>query len=74
MLNIHCVTATFSYRLGSCTVHSSCNFRLSLFDFVGDRAMLNHWAEKKGEQGIEDYWQEKNSVSLDGVPIRISDD
>ncbi|MDQ7001079.1 MAG: pyridoxamine 5'-phosphate oxidase family protein [Ghiorsea sp.] len=55
-------------------VHTSCGFGVPLFDFVGDRAMLNHWAEKKGEQGIEDYWQEKNSVSLDGVPIRIPND
>ena len=53
-------------------VHTSCGYGVPLFDFVGERPTLQKWAEKKGEAGICDYWQEKNSVSLDDMPIPIA--
>lgn len=46
---------------------------VALFDFVDDREQLNNWALKKGESGIEDYWLEKNQLSLDGKPTNIFD-
>ncbi len=52
-------------------VHTSCGFGVPLYDFIGQRPVLNRWAEKKGEAGIRDYWREKNSISLDGEPIPI---
>ncbi len=55
-------------------VHTSCGYGVPLYDFVGERPTLNTWAEKKGKQGIKDYWQDKNSISLDGAPIPIADD
>ncbi len=54
-------------------VHTSCGFGVPLYDFVGERPVLNRWAEKKGEVGIRNYWREKNSISLDGEPISIAD-
>ena len=38
--------------------------------FDGHRELLDQWIEKKGEQGIRDYWEEKNRISLDGNPTR----
>ena len=32
---------------------------------------MHTWAEKKGEDGIRDYWEEKNQLSLDGRPTHI---
>jgi len=55
-------------------VHTSCGFGVPLYDFIGDRAMLNDWAQKKEERGIATYWQERNTISLDGEPIRFPDD
>jgi len=55
-------------------VHTSCGYGVPLYDFVSERPTLNKWAEKKGEQGIKDYWQDKNSSSLDGAPIPIAHD
>jgi hypothetical protein len=26
------------------------------------------WAERRGPEGIETYWAEKNRVSIDGLP------
>ena len=53
-------------------VHTSCGFGVPLYEFVGQREMLNEWALKKGESGISDYWQQKNAISLDGVAIQCS--
>ena len=40
----------------------------ALFDYVGDREQLTHWAEAKGEAGLEEYRRQKNAVSIDGLP------
>jgi len=53
-------------------VHTSCGYGVPLYDFVGERQTLKKWAEKKGEHGIQDYWQDVNRVSLDGEPIPIA--
>lgn len=52
-------------------VQTSCGFAVPYFDYVQDRDLLTNWANKKGEQGLREYWQEKNSLSLDGKPTGI---
>lgn len=52
-------------------VQTSCGFNVPLFDYVGERDTLVRWAESKGPQGLEDYWREKNTRSLDGLPTGI---
>lgn len=52
-------------------VQTSCGMAVPLFDYVGDRSKLNDWADKKGDEGIKQYWQDKNQVSLDGYPTNI---
>jgi hypothetical protein len=47
-------------------VQTSCGMAVPFYDYVGDREQLNNWAEKKGQAGIEEYWREKNVVSIDG--------
>ena len=47
--------------------------KVLLMDYQEDRQVLSMWAEKRGPQGIEDYWAEKNQVSLDGKPTGILD-
>ncbi|MBL4775500.1 MAG: pyridoxamine 5'-phosphate oxidase family protein [Mariprofundus sp.] len=54
-------------------VHTSCGFGVPLYEFMGDRSQLNAWAERKGDDGITAYWQDKNTVSLDGEAITIAD-
>jgi len=53
-------------------VHTSCGFGVPLYDFIGQREMLSEWALNKGDSGISDYWQNRNAISLDGKPVRIS--
>jgi Pyridoxamine 5'-phosphate oxidase len=49
----------------------SCGMGVPLFEFRGPRDALQQWAEKKGDSGIKEWWQEHNQVSLDGKPTGI---
>lgn len=48
------------------TVQTSCGYAVPFMEYKGERDTLNIWAEKKGEEGIKDYWEEKNLKSIDG--------
>ena len=52
-------------------VQTSCGFGVPYFDFVGDRPDLRVWTEKKGEDGVRRYWQERNAISIDGIETGI---
>ncbi|GAB3270999.1 pyridoxamine 5'-phosphate oxidase family protein [Larkinella harenae] len=52
-------------------VQTSCGFGVPLFDYKGERAIHFEWADKKGEDGLQEYMQEKNLVSLDGLPTDL---
>lgn len=52
-------------------VQTSCGFGVPFMDYQGDRETLREWAEEKGEEGIREYWQQKNTISLDGLPAEI---
>lgn len=52
-------------------VQTSCGFGVPLMDFQGERGVLDKWAEEKGEEGVRQYWKEKNTISLDGHPTGI---
>jgi hypothetical protein len=49
-------------------VTTSCGYAVPLMDLVADRDRLIEWAEKKGDDGIEEYWSKKNRESIDGLP------
>jgi hypothetical protein len=52
-------------------VQTSCGYNVPLFDFAGERETLVLWAEKKGPEGLEAYWREKNVRSIDGLPTGL---
>jgi hypothetical protein len=52
-------------------VQTSCGMGVPLFDYHGQRQQLVEWAKKKGPDGLEEYWERKNQVSLDGKPTGI---
>lgn len=57
-------------------VQTSCGMGVPYYDYVGERDQLVNWAEKKGQDGVEEYWEQKNQVSIDGKPTNVlsSDD
>lgn len=52
-------------------VQTSCGHAVPCFDYAGERRLLLDWSEKKGEAGLEEYWREKNQVSIDGLPTEL---
>ena len=52
-------------------VQTSCGMAVPYFDHVEERGQLKDWATKKGDDGIREYWKEKNRLSLDGEPTNI---
>ncbi|WP_413172730.1 pyridoxamine 5'-phosphate oxidase family protein [Anabaena azotica] len=53
-------------------VQTSCGFAVPLYEYQGQRETLVNWANKKGEQGIKEYHQQKNFVSIDGLLTPLS--
>ena len=55
-------------RIEVSRISDSCGYGVPIFKFARDRETLVNWADKKGEAGVAEYWQEKNATSLDGLP------
>ncbi len=53
-------------------VQTSCGLGVPLYEYQGQRQSLVNWASKKGEQGIQEYQQQKNIVSIDGLSTPLS--
>lgn len=54
-------------------VQTSCGYGVPFFDYVGERPILDRWAEAKGEDGLRAYRAEKNLSSIDGLPTGFRD-
>ena len=52
-------------------VQTSCGMATPYYAYTGERELLNDWAVNKGEAGLQQYWQEKNQLSLDQIPSHI---
>lgn len=50
------------------TIQTSCGMSIPFYDYKGERDQLNQWAIGKGEDGIEQYWEDRNTKSIDGLP------
>lgn len=53
-------------------VQTSCGMAVPLHHYQGEREQLSAWAAKQGETGLQDYWQRKNQISIDGIPSHIA--
>ncbi len=53
-------------------VQTSCGAGVPLYQHQSQRDVMVQWAEKKGETGLRDYWQQKNRTSIDGLPTPIT--
>ncbi len=52
-------------------VQTSCGYAVPLMDYIEDRTILSDWSRKQGPERVENYWKEKNTVSLDGHETQI---
>lgn len=60
-------------RLDVDLVQTSCGFGVPLFAYGGERVAMDRWAQAKGDSGLEAYWREKNTRSIDGLPTGLFD-
>ncbi len=55
-------------------VQTSCGYAVPLYELKNERPTLTKWVEKKGSKEVQNYWKEKNMVSLDGKQTAIFED
>lgn len=53
-------------------VQTSCGMGVPLYEYQGQRQSLVNWASKKGEEGIQEYQQQKNIISIDGLSTPLN--
>jgi len=53
------------------SAQTSCGFGVPIYEFKEERPTLKEWTDNKGDEGIFDYWRDKNQTSIDGLPTRI---
>ena len=53
-------------------VQTSCGFQVPYFEYQGERDMLEKWNDKRGREGIEQYWKDENQLSIDGKPTGVT--
>ena len=63
------------FELAVDLVQTSCGTGVPVMAFQSDRAEreLVPFYEEMGEEGVRDYWQRKNQVTVDGKPTGIFD-
>ena len=49
-------------------ISDSCGFGVPTYRFEAERSQLFEWAERKGEEGVARYQEERNAESIDGLP------
>lgn len=49
-------------------VSDSCGFGVPIMDLVAERDLLRLGAEKRGREGLKAYREQKNAISIDGLP------
>ena len=59
------------FQLNIELVQTSCGFGVPFFEFRDERESMIKWANSRGRDGIEEWWKEKNQISLDGKPTNI---
>jgi hypothetical protein len=49
-------------------ISDSCGFGVPLYGYEGERSQLSNWSTRKGDRGLIEYQETKNSTSIDGLP------
>lgn len=52
-------------------VQTSCGFSVPYYEYKGERDHAQKWAENKGAEGLQSYKEEKNRISMDGLPTSL---
>jgi hypothetical protein len=56
------------------SVQTSCGFGVPRYELATERDTLRQWSDKKGPDGIREYWAQKNQTSIDGFETGLLGD
>ena len=59
------------FQLNIELVLTSCGSAVPFFEYLGEREALKNSLERRGHEGVVEYWKKKNQISLDGKPTNI---
>lgn len=45
-------------------VQGSCGYAVPFYEHRGERPTLDNWAQKRGKDGIEAYWKDRNTTTI----------
>ena len=45
-------------------VQGSCGYAVPFYEHRGERPTLDNWAQKRGKDGIEAYWKDRNTKTF----------
>lgn len=45
----------------------SCGYGVPFMAFESHRPTMDQWSRRKGRDGIREYWESKNALSIDGI-------
>jgi hypothetical protein len=48
-------------------ISDSCGYGVPIMPFQEHRPTMDQWSNRKGPEGIRDYWSEHNTASIDGI-------
>lgn len=54
-------------------VQTSCGFGVPTMGTPMHRDQLVKWAERKGPEGLSEYRRQKNTESIDGIPVAVAE-
>jgi len=49
-------------------ISDSCGYGVPVMSFEAERSLLRQWADKRGDEKLEQYQVERNAASIDGLP------
>ena len=52
------------------SIQTSCGYGVALFGEFNERPTLQKWADSKDSAQIDQYYQDKNTQSIDGLPVK----
>ena len=52
-------------------VQTSCGMSVPYYTYDSDRELLNDLTTRIGEEGVKQFWKERNQMSIDGIPTNI---
>ena len=53
------------------SVQTSCGMSIPFYEYKEERNQLLDWAKEKGEKGIQQYWEDRNQISIDGLKTKF---